>query len=74
MAKAKTASKNNPTMREKAADIFFNGKKVKPVLFISKGRKFMAVQYEDGSMAMDHDGNPIDWASTQGAGSASNLL
>ena len=61
MGKAKTASKNNPLTREKAIDIFFNGKKVKPVKYIGLKRKYMAVQYEDGSMAMDRSGLPVEW-------------
>ncbi|AIL65866.1 hypothetical protein NOVO_07640 [Rickettsiales bacterium Ac37b] len=62
MAKAKTASKNNPVAREKAKEIFFNGKKVKPVLYIGEMRKYMAVQYEDGTLAFDTDGNPTAWS------------
>ncbi|MFV9875421.1 MAG: hypothetical protein AB8U25_03090 [Rickettsiales endosymbiont of Dermacentor nuttalli] len=62
MAKAKTASKNNPVAREKAREIFFNGKKVKPVLYIGETRKYMAVQYEDGALVFDTDGNPIAWS------------
>ena len=61
MGKAKTASKNNPTTREKAAEIFYSGKKVKPVKYIGIERKYMAVQFEDGSMAMGHDGLPVEW-------------
>jgi hypothetical protein len=62
MAKAKTASKNNPTTREKAKEIFFNGKKVKPVLCIYGKNKYMAVQYETGEMAFDRDGIPLPWS------------
>jgi hypothetical protein len=61
MAKAKTASKNNPTTREKAREIIFNGKKVKPAKYIGIERKYMAVAYEDGSMAMGRDGMPLEW-------------
>lgn len=67
MAKAKTASKNNPTMREKAQDIFFNGKKVKPVLFIGPDSKYMAIQYVDNSeVAEDENGDPLPWSSING--------
>lgn len=62
MAKAKTASKNNPVARDKAKDIFFNGKKVKPVLYIGEKRKYMAVQYEDGTLAFDTEGSPVPWS------------
>lgn len=62
MTKAKTASKNNPTTREKAKEIIFNGKKVKPVRFIGNNSRYMAIQFEDGSMAMDRDGLPLPWS------------
>jgi hypothetical protein len=61
MAKAKTASKNNPTARAKQKDYFYNNQKVKPVKLISSGRKYMAVQYENGQLAMDETGHPIPW-------------
>ena len=59
---AKIASKNDPLTREKAKEFFFNGKKIKPVLFIGGGRKYMAVSYEDGSLAYERNGDilPID--------------
>lgn len=60
MTKAKTASKNNPSTREKAKEVFYNGKKVKPVKFIGT-RKYMAIQFEDGSLPTDPQGNPIPW-------------
>jgi hypothetical protein len=62
MAKAKTASKNNPTTREKAKEVIFNGKKVKPVRFIGNKSRYMAIQFEDGSMAMDKEGLPLPWS------------
>ncbi len=66
MAKAKTASKNNPTQREKAAEIFFNGKKVKPVMFYDgeNGKNYLAIQYDDnsGDMATDSEGDPLNWS------------
>jgi len=69
MAKGKTASKNNAALREKAAEVFFNGKKVKPVKFIGAST-YMAVQYDDnsGKMATDTDGNPIAWGKISGSG------
>jgi hypothetical protein len=67
MSKAKTASKNNPTTREKAVEIFFNNKKVKPVKFIGNGRIYMAAAYEDGSMVYAEGANeePLDWNSVR---------
>lgn len=59
---AKTASKNNPTARTKAAEVFYNGKKVDPVLVINGARKYMAAAYEDGTMPSDSDGSPLPWA------------
>lgn len=59
---AKTASKNNPTARMKAADVFYNGKKVDPVLVINGNRRYMAAAYEDGSMPSDSSGSPLPWA------------
>jgi hypothetical protein len=59
---AKTASKNNPTARMKAADVFYNEKKVEPVLVINGNRRYMAATYEDGSMPMDSNGSPLPWA------------
>lgn len=59
---AKTASKNNPTARVKAADVLYNNKKVEPVLVIDGARRYMAAAYEDGSMPMDSKGSPMPWA------------
>lgn len=60
---AKTASKNNPTSRVKAAEVFYNDKKIEPVLVIDGARRYMAAAYEDGSMPMDSKGSPLPWAS-----------
>mgnify|MGYP000966828755 CR=1 FL=1 len=62
MAKAKTASKNNPVARARAKDIIYNGQKIKPVRYISLARSFMAAQYENGQLAMDSQGNPVSWS------------
>jgi hypothetical protein len=59
---AKTASKNNPTARTKAADVFYNDKKVEPVLVLDGRRRYMAAAYEDGTMPMDSNGSPMPWA------------
>ena len=61
-AVAKTASKNNPVARVKAKEVTYNGKKVKPVRFISVGRNFIAVQYDNGQLAVDPAGNVIPWS------------
>jgi hypothetical protein len=62
MSKAKTASKNNPTNRQVAKDIFYNDKKVKPVKYIGLNSTYMAVAFEDGTMPEDNKGNPIPWS------------
>ena len=62
MAKAKTASKNNPVARVRAKDIFYNGQKIKPVRYISMSRNFMAAQYENGQLALDAQGQPVSWS------------
>lgn len=59
---AKTASKNNPTSRTKVADVFYNDKKVEPVLVIDGSRRYMAAAFEDGTMPMDANGSPMPWA------------
>lgn len=47
------SSKNNPLNRTKSKDTLFNGKKVKPVLFINENSRYMAAAYEDGKMVVD---------------------
>lgn len=48
------SSKNNPENRGKVTELrMYNGKKVKPVLFINRNRRYMAAQYENGELAMD---------------------
>jgi hypothetical protein len=58
-------SKNNPANRSKdTKGKTFNGKPVKPVLYIGTHvghGKYVAVQYEDGKMATDEGGKPIMW-------------
>lgn len=63
MAKAKTASKNDPTNREKAREIFYNGKKVKPVKFISESSSYMSAEDETGNIITDANGEPLPWSS-----------
>ena len=62
MGKAKTASKNNPTAREKAREYTYNGKKIKPAKFISDNKSFFAAEYEDGTLVMDVNKDPVPWA------------
>ena len=62
MAQAKTASKNNPTSRQKAREVLYNGEKVVPVMLISDEGKLMAAKFEKGdNLAKDDRGNPIPW-------------
>ncbi len=63
---AKTASKNNPTQRKKGtAQKLHDGKVVKPVMFIDRacGKKYVAAQYENGSMVETESGDPFEWSS-----------
>lgn len=62
MSKAKTASKNNPTMRESAREYFHNGKKVKPVKLISVKSSFVAAEYDgSGDLVVGTDGKVLPW-------------
>lgn len=63
MAKAKIASKNNPDTRgKKASDYFFNGKVVKVVMCLIKGKRFKAAMYvDDNNLVYDKIGNIIAW-------------
>ena len=59
-------SKNNPKNRGQAVVKKFNGKIVKPVLYIGTHvghGKYMSVLYEDGKMALDNNGKPLLWDS-----------
>ena len=48
------SSKNNPENRGQVTELrVFNGKKVKPVLYINQNRRYIAAQFEDGSLALD---------------------
>lgn len=48
-------SKNNPEARGKTTELRkFNGKTVKPVLFIKRGvGRYMAAAFENGELAID---------------------
>ncbi len=62
MAQAKTASKNNPTARQKSKEIFYNGEKIKPVKFISEKTSFLSAEYENsGELVVDRNGEPVPW-------------
>lgn len=62
MSKAKTASKNNPTTRESAKEYFHNGKKIKPVKYISATSSFFAAEYEaSGDLVLGTNGAILPW-------------
>lgn len=62
MAKAKTASKNNPTTREQGKSFFHNGQKIKPVKFISGRSSIFAAEYEEsGNLVKDDNGTILPW-------------
>jgi hypothetical protein len=57
-------SKNNPNKRGVGVKKTFNGKIVKPVLYVGTHvghGKYIAVQYEDGKIAMDSQNKPLVW-------------
>ncbi len=53
------SSKNNPEARGKVTELRkYNGKTVKPVLFIKSGvGRYMAAAYEDGNLVIDKNTN-----------------
>ena len=57
------SSKNNPENRGQVTELrVFNGKKVKPVLYIDQNRRYMAAQYEDGTLVTEAGSNmPIPY-------------
>lgn len=57
-------TKNNPANRGKVIEKTFNGKVVKPVMYVGGAvghGKYMAIQFDDGKMAADEDGKPVMW-------------
>lgn len=61
-AKAKTASKNNPTSRAQAREYFYNGQKIKPVKLISSTSSFFSAEYDStGDLVLGADGKPLPW-------------
>jgi hypothetical protein len=61
MAKAKTASKNDPKSRQKNKEFLYNGKKVKPLKVMYKSNSYIGAAYEDSSPVLDNSGVPMRW-------------
>jgi hypothetical protein len=59
------SSKNNPENRGRVTELrVYNGKKVKPVLYINRSARFIAAQFEDGTLVLDPvSKNPIPYKS-----------
>lgn len=61
------SSKNNPDKRVKQEGKSYNGKVVKPVLYIGKHAghgKYIAIQFSDtGDMVLDKNNKPVMWDS-----------
>lgn len=56
------SSKNNPEMRGRTTELRkFDGKEVKPVLYINGSNRYMAGAFDNGEFACDADGNPIPY-------------
>lgn len=56
------SSKNNPEMRGRSTELRkFNGKEVKPVLYINGSARYMAGAFENGEFAKDASGSPIPY-------------
>jgi len=63
MGKAKTASKNNPTTRQKAKEDFYQGKKIKPTMFYAGSNSFLAAEFdENNTIVKGPDGRVLSWA------------
>lgn len=70
MSKAKTASKNDPTTRQKQQEVLYNNKIVVPVLFKGTDSTFMAAEYkENESLVLDEYGNVMKWDDVSGSSS-----
>ena len=62
MSKAKTASKNDPSTRQKQKEVLYNSKIVIPALFKGVNSTFMAAEYkENESLVLDESGNVMKW-------------
>ncbi len=60
-------SKNDPNKRGEKVVATFEGKVVKPVLYVGTHvghGSYMAIQYDNGQMALDASGRPLEWAAT----------
>lgn len=57
------SSKNNPELRGRSTELRkFNGKEVKPVLFIKGRRRYIAGAFDNGEFAVDpRTGFPIPY-------------
>ena len=56
------SSKNNPEMRGRTTELRkFNGKEVKPVLYINGSNRFIAGMFESGEVATDDNGDAIPY-------------
>ena len=56
------SSKNNPEMRGLKTELRkFNGKEVKPVLYINGSSRYMAGCFDNGEFACDETGEPIPY-------------
>ncbi|HJD55549.1 MAG TPA: hypothetical protein LFW21_02680 [Rickettsia endosymbiont of Pyrocoelia pectoralis] len=62
MSKAKTASKNNPTSRERPKEFFRNGQKITPVKLFEEKGSFLAAEYEaSGELVLGSNGKALPW-------------
>ncbi len=60
--KTKIASKNNPEGRGQRAEHLYEGKKIRPVKFISGSSSILAAEYEDsGEIVVDGNGIVLSW-------------
>jgi hypothetical protein len=67
MSKAKTASKNNPTTREKAKEFTYDGKAIQPVKLITTKLNIMAAEYKDsGDLVLGPNNMPLTWSIAKG--------
>ncbi|NDC95385.1 hypothetical protein EB077_08775 [bacterium] len=56
------SSKNNPEMRGRTTELRkFNGKEVKPTLYINGSNRYIAGCFETGEFACDSNGTPIPY-------------
>ncbi len=56
------SSKNTPEIRGLRTELIkFNGKEVKPTLYINGSARYMAGCFESGEFACDNEGNPIPY-------------